>query len=176
MLVVRTQPGMAGVVRRITEELASMADRVNAHSPRWLETVWWRQLADARFLTLVLSVFTVIGLGVALVGVYGVLRFLVTVRTREMGIRKALGATRRNLITLVIGHSLRFAIPGCVVGLVISFAAGPALRSLLFGIKPTDPLTIVTATLLLVAAVVAGAYFPARRASAVDPARSVRAE
>ena len=176
MLVVRTHPGMTGVDRRITEELASMADRVTAHSPRWLETIWWRQLADAKFLTLVLSVFTALGLGVALVGVYGVLRFLVTSRTREMGIRKALGATRLDLIALVIGQALRFAIPGCVAGLVISFAAGPALRSLLFGITPTDPLTMVTATLLLVAAVVAGAYFPARRASAVDPARSVRAE
>jgi predicted permease len=176
MLVVRTHPGMTGVDRRVTEALATMADRVNAHSPRWLETIWWRQLSDARFLTMVLSVFTALGLGVALVGVYGVLRFLVTLRTREMGIRKALGATRFDLISLVIGQALRFAIPGCIAGLVIAFAAGPALRSLLFGVTPTDPLTMVTATLLLVAAVVAGAYFPARRASAVDPARSVRAE
>jgi predicted permease len=176
MLVVRTHPGMTGVDRRITEELASMADRVTAHSPRWLETIWWRQLADARFLTLVLSVFTALGLGVALVGVYGVLRFLVTLRTREMGIRKALGATRLDLITLVIGQALKFAIPGCAAGLVIALAAGPALRSLLFGITPADPLTMVTATLLLMAAVVAGAYFPARRASAVDPARSLRGE
>jgi putative ABC transport system permease protein len=155
MLVVRTHPGMTGVDRRITEELASMADRVTAHSPRWLETIWWRQLADARFLTLVLSVFTAVGLGVALVGVHGVLRFLVTLRSREMGIRKALGATRRDLIGLVIGQALRFAIPGCAAGLVIAFAAGPALRSLLFGITPADPLTMVMATLLLIAAVVA---------------------
>jgi hypothetical protein len=176
MVVVRTEPGFKGADQAITAELARMGDRIAAHSPRRLEDIWWRQLADARFLTMVLSVFTVVGLTVALVGVYGVLRLLVAQRTREMGIRKALGATGFDLVALVVGQALRFAIPGCVVGLLAAAAVGPALRSLLFGITATDPLTLVSATVFLIAAVILSAYLPARRASAVDPALSLRAE
>jgi len=153
-----------------------MRGRINPYGPRRLEEIWWRQLTDARFLTLVLTVFSAVALVVALVGVHGVLRFVVARRTREMGVRKALGATSGDLIALVIRQSFRFVIPGCVVGLAAAAVVGPALRSLLFGITPGDPLTLVAATLLLVAVVVVGAYFPARRAGAVDPAVSLRAE
>lgn len=176
MLVVRTNHGATAVERAIASELSRFGDRLTPHSPRRLEDLWWRQLADARFLTLVLSVFTTLGLAIALVGVYGVLRYLVTQRTREMGIRKALGATRFDLVSLVVGQALRFAAPGCVVGLIAAGAAGSALGALLFGITPTDPLTLAAATALLIAVVVVGAYFPARRASAVDPALSLRAD
>ena len=176
MLFVRARPGVNGVERAVAAELAHMEDRIQTGGPSRLEDVWWRQLADARFLTLVLVTFTVLALGVALVGVHGVLRFSVAQRTREMGIRKALGATRFDLVTLVVGHALRFAVAGCLVGLVAALAAGPALRSLLFGITPTDPLTLVAATALLITAVIVAAYLPARRASAVDPALSLRCE
>ena len=119
---------------------------------------------------------TALPLVVALVGVHGVLRFMVDQRTRELGIRKALGATRRDLLTLVIRQALRFALPGCAIGLAGAIAVGPAVRSLLFGITPSDPQTLLLVTALLLAAVTAGAYFPARRASAVDPALSLRAD
>jgi putative ABC transport system permease protein len=175
-LIVRAHPGAHGVEQAIAAELGRMGTRIKAGSPRRLEDFWWRQLTDARFLTTVLSVFSLLALVVALVGVHGVLRFLVAQRTREIGIRKALGATGFDVVALVVGQALRFALPGCIVGLIAAAAAGPALRSLLFGITPTDPLTLVSATVLLVAAVLVGAYFPARRASAVDPALSLRAE
>ena len=176
MLVVRSQSGVSGIDRAIATELEPMRGRINPYGPRRLEEIWWRQLTDARFLTLVLTVFSAVALVVALVGVHGVLRFVVARRTREMGVRKALGATSGDLIALVIRQSFRFVIPGCVVGLAAAAVVGPALRSLLFGITPGDPLTLVAATLLLVAVVVVGAYFPARRAGAVDPAVSLRAE
>jgi predicted permease len=176
MLVVRPRPGVQGLERVIAGELARLGDRIKPGGPRRLEDLWWRQLTDARFLTTVLSVFSALALAVALVGVHGVLRFLVAQRTRELGIRKALGATPPHLIALVVRQALRFAIPGCLVGLVAAAAAAPALRSLLFGITPTDPLTLAAATALIVVTVLAGAYFPARRASAVDPALSLRAE
>jgi predicted permease len=176
MLVIRPRPGVTGVEQAIAAELARMGDRIKAVGPRRLEDIWWKQLADARFLTAVLAVFSLLALAVALVGVHGVLRFMVAQRTREMGIRKALGATRIDLVALVVGQALRFAVPGCVAGLLAAAAAGPALRSLLFGITPSDPVTLVAATVLLIAAIVIGAYFPARRASAVDPALLLRAE
>jgi putative ABC transport system permease protein len=176
MLVVRAAPGARGVDRAVAAELARMGDRIQTGGPTRLEDVWWRQLADARFLTAVLVIFSVLALAVALVGVHGVLRFSVTQRTREMGIRKALGATGLDLVALVVGHVLRFTAAGCVLGLAAALAAGPTIRSLLFGVTPSDPLTLAAATALLVAAVVLAAYFPARRAGAVDPAISLRCE
>ena len=174
MLVVRPQPGVSGIERAIATELRQMGGRINPYGPRRLEEIWWRQLTDARFLTLVLTVFTAIALTIALVGVHGVLRFVVARRTREMGVRKALGATNRDIVFLILRQALRFALPGCVIGLLAEALMGPALRSLLFGITPSDPLTLVVVTLVLIGAVLGGAYFPARRAGTVDPALSLR--
>jgi predicted lysophospholipase L1 biosynthesis ABC-type transport system permease subunit len=176
LLVVRKRPGATGVEHLLAAELARFGDRIEAETPRPLENIWWRQLSDARFLTLVVSAFSLLALLISLVGVHGVLRFSVAQRTREMGIRKALGATDADLVTLVIGQALRFTLPACLVGLVAAWAAGPAIRSLLFGITPTDPLTMAAAVALLIVAVVGAAYFPARRASTVDPAVSLRCE
>jgi ABC-type antimicrobial peptide transport system permease subunit len=176
LLVVRKRPGATGIEKLLAAELATLGSPIKAGVPRQLEKMWWRQLSDARFLTLVVSVFSLLALAIALVGVHGVLRFSVAQRTREMGIRKALGATDAHIVTLVIGQALRFTLPACLVGLVAAWAGGPAIRSLLFGITPTDPLTMVAAVILLIAAVVAAAYFPARRASTVDPAVSLRCE
>jgi putative ABC transport system permease protein len=124
----------------------------------------------------VLSTFTLLTLFVAVIGVHGVLRFVVLRRTREMGIRKALGATRADIAALVVGQALRFALPGCLAGLAAALAAGPALRSLLFGITPTDPLTLTGATALLILAILVAAFLPAHRASAVDPSLLLRTE
>ena len=176
MLVVRAVPGATGVDRAVAAELARMRGAIDAGGARWLEDIWWRQLADARFLTLVLVTFSVLALAVALVGVHGVLRFSVAQRTREMGIRRALGATHFDLVRLIVGHAVRFAVAGAVVGLAAALVVGPAIGSLLFGITPGDPATLAAATVLLIAAVIVAAYLPARRASAIDPALSLRAE
>jgi putative ABC transport system permease protein len=176
ILIVRERPGAAGVGELAAAELAQMSGRLQAGWPQRLEDVWWQQLTDARFLTQVLVIFSVLALAVALVGVHGVLRFSVEQRMREMGIRKALGATPFDLVALVMGHALRFALAGCIAGLAAALAAGPAIRSLLFGIAPTDPATLAAATALLIVAVIVAAYLPARRANAVDPAISLRCE
>jgi len=176
MLVVRKRPGAMGVGNLVAAELAKFGNRIEAGAPRQLENMWWRQLADARFLTLVVSAFSLLALSIAVVGVHGVLRFSVAQRTREMGIRKALGAADSALVALVVRQALRFTLPACLVGLVAAWAVGPAIRSLLFGVTPTDPLTMAIAVALLIAAVLVAAYFPARRASAVDPSLSLRCE
>ncbi len=176
MLAVGKPPGATGVELHLAAELARVGNRIEAGTPRRLENIWWRQLSDARFLTLVVSAFSLLALVIAMVGVHGVLRFSVAQRTREMSIRKALGATDGGLVRLVIGQALRFTLPACPVGLVVAWATGPAIRSLLFGVAPIDPMRIITAIALLIAVVVAAACFPARRTSAIDPAVSLRCE
>lgn len=176
LVVIKTSPGIEGVERAVAAELSRLGDRITTGPIQRLEDMWWRQLADARFLTLVLSVFTALTVAVALVGVHGVMRFMVNQRTRELGIRKALGATPRQLLTLVIRQALRFALPGCAVGLLGAILIGPAVQSLLFGITSSDPVTLVVTTALLILAIGAGACLPARRAGAVDPALSLRAD
>jgi hypothetical protein len=176
VLAIRTAPGLRGVEEGIAAQLSQVGNRIEAGYPRRLEDYFWRQLADSRFLTLVVSIFTLLTLAVALVGLNGVLRFLVIHRTREMGIRKALGATSADLVKLVAGQALRFAIPGCLIGMLAAAAVGPTIRSLLFGITPTDPFTLAMATVLLLLVVLVAAFFPARRASAVDPSALLRSE
>ena len=176
LLVLRTTPAAAGAEKAVAAELSRFGDRLKAGWPTRLENRFWQQLSDARFLTAVLSVFTLLTLFVAVIGVHGVLRFLVLRRTREMGIRKALGATPTDLATLVVRQALRFALPGCLVGVAAALAVGPTLRSLLFGITPTDPVTLAAATGLLIVAVLVAAFLPARRASAVDPSLLLRIE
>jgi ABC-type antimicrobial peptide transport system permease subunit len=102
--------------------------------------------------------------------------FLVTRRTREIGIRLALGAQVREIMVMVLSQGVKLLIIGAVIGLVASFATGFALQRLLFEIKPVDVLTLVTVTLVVVVASIAASYMPARRATRVDPMVALRVD
>jgi len=110
----------------------------------------------------------------AAVGVYGVMSYSVEQRTQEMGLRMALGASPRDVLTLVTVHGVRLAVVGIVLGAVAAWGLSRVLASALFGVTPTDPLTFGTIAVLLAVAVLA-VYIPARRASRVDPAVALRA-
>jgi putative ABC transport system permease protein len=123
-----------------------------------------------------LSVFAGIGLLLTLVGIYGVISYHVTDNTREIGIRLALGAQRRDVLKLVVGRGLMLALAGIAIGTAGAFGLTRLMESLLFGVKPTDPLTFgVIAGLFGVAALLA-CYIPARRATKVDPMVALRSE
>ncbi len=120
--------------------------------------------------------FSGIALLLATVGIYGVLSYSVTQRTREIGIRMALGAAQRDVIRMVAGNALRLAGAGIAIGLILAFALTRYLGSLLFEVRPTEPLTLAgVGVLLAIIALVAG-WIPARRATRVDPARVLRCE
>jgi len=120
--------------------------------------------------------FGVLGLALACVGLYGLLAYSVVRRTREIGIRMALGAQQRGVQWMVVARALRLLIVGAALGVPAAWVVSRWLQSMLFGLTPTDPSVIAGAVLLLVMAGMLAAYFPARRATRVDPVTALRAE
>ncbi|MGQ0735553.1 MAG: FtsX-like permease family protein [Acidobacteriota bacterium] len=133
-------------------------------------------LARPRFTMFVLASFALAALLLAAVGVYGVIAFAVSLRTREIGVRVALGASYRDVLGLVMGRALRLAASGLAVGIAAALALGPVLEGLLFGVSPTDPTTLVGVAVVLAAVAMLAAYAPARRAARVSPMMALKSE
>jgi len=123
-----------------------------------------------------LSLFGALALVLAAVGLYGVLSYSVAQRTREIGVRVALGASRRNVLGLVVGRAMRLTAIGLGVGLLFAAGVGQLLRSQIFGVSPLDPVTFVVVILLLTAVAFLAAWLPARRAARVDPIVALQSE
>jgi ABC-type lipoprotein release transport system permease subunit len=121
-------------------------------------------------------VFSVVAVALAAIGLYGVMAFHVTSRSREIGIRMALGADRQNVVRLVMGQSMVIVTIGVALGVPLAMAAAAALRSLLYGVQPFAPTPFVIAGLVLVAAGIVAALVPSRNASRVDPIVVIKAE
>jgi putative ABC transport system permease protein len=132
--------------------------------------------AQRRFAMVVFELFAAVALVLAAAGIYGVLAGSVTQRTREFGIRAALGATRQGILTLALGQGLRLAGAGLVLGWAGAFAVARTLRGLLYQITPADPLTLGAVTLILSGVALAASLGPAWRAARVDPAATLKTE
>lgn len=141
-----------------------------------LETRVTKLAAQPRFQSVLVGFFAVAGLAMAVVGLYGVLAFLVAQRRQEIGIRMALGATRSNVLWLVVDKSLRLIMCGVLAGLAAALAASHMLSHLLFGIGPYDPMSYALTTFLLICIGLLAAAIPARSAARVDPAVALRSE
>jgi predicted permease len=133
-------------------------------------------VASQRFATMLLGIFAGIALVLGSVGIYGVMAYLVTERTHEMGIRMALGATRNNVMRLILKYGMQLAIAGLGLGLVAAVGLTRLLSSLLFEVSATDPVTYAVVGLLLVGVAMLACYIPARRATRVDPMVALRYE
>jgi ABC-type antimicrobial peptide transport system permease subunit len=123
---------------------------------------------------MLLGIFGGLGFILALVGVYGVMSYLVSQQTREIGIRMALGAAPNGILRLVIAHGLKLTLAGVAIGLGTSLVLTRFISSLLFGISPTDPLTFADVAIALTLVAVAACWIPARRAMTVDPMIALR--
>ena len=164
----------------LVQPLRSLVARINPDIPlfdvRQMNQRLAAAMATARFNTLLLSLLGGIGLLLAATGIYGVVAYLVTQRTQEIGVRMALGATRASVIRLVLGQVMQPVAIGGAIGLAASFVASRAISNQLFGVSRTDPLTIgVVAATLMIVALVASAL-PARRAATIDPTRALQSE
>jgi putative ABC transport system permease protein len=141
-----------------------------------MEEVVGRAFAPWRFSAIVVSAFGAIALTFAVVGIAALVAFAVTQRTREIGVRVALGAQTRDVVALVAGEGARIALAGLVIGVLAASVLRRSVESMLFGIAPDDPVTFGAVALLLVAVSLLAAYLPARSAARVDPATALRAE
>jgi len=117
-----------------------------------------------------------LALALATIGIYGVMAYLVSQGTREIGIRMALGATQRGILGLVVRQGMALALSGVALGLIAAFALTRLMRSLLFGVNSTDPITFVAIALLLALVALIASYIPAHRAARIDPMISLRCE
>jgi putative ABC transport system permease protein len=160
-------------VRRAIHELAP---RYPVYDMLPLATRAAAATAQARFSAVLLGLFAATALSLAVVGIYGVMSLAVAARTREIGIRIALGADQRRVQRLVVGEGIALVAVGAVIGLAGALVSTRVLQSLLFDLTSTDPLTYTLILALLAVAAMLASWIPARRASRVDPVVALRAE
>ncbi|MGD0124564.1 MAG: ABC transporter permease [Terriglobia bacterium] len=175
-LVLRTAARPQGLVSPVRKAVESIDKNQPLSETTTMEEVIAGSVAPHRFQMMLLGLFALLALVLAAVGVYGVVSYSCSLRVHEFGVRMALGAERRDLLGLVIRQGAKLALIGVSVGLGDALALTRFLSSMLYAIKPTDPLTLAAVSMLLAAVALLASYIPARRATKVDPMVALRYE
>jgi putative ABC transport system permease protein len=175
-LVVSAGGDPAALTSAVKGEVQSMDKDVPLYAVRPMEKLVSESVAQPRFRTLLLTIFAAVALVLAAVGIYGVMSYYVTHRTREIGIRMALGASSKDVMGLVVGQGMALALSGVAVGLVGAFLLTRLMASLLYQVSAGDPATFAVISITLTAVALLASYIPARRATKVDPMVALRYE
>jgi putative ABC transport system permease protein len=175
-LLIRTTGDPAVMAEAIRRETKAAIPSLPPPLIRSMDTLLAESVAQPRLQTGLLSLFATLGLTLAAVGLYGVLAYAVTQRTQEIGIRLALGAQRSQVQSLVIRQGMKLALSGAGIGLVAALGLTRLMRSLLYEVGPSDPVTFVGVTIVLVCVALAACWLPARRAASVEPMVALRTE
>ncbi|RPI19071.1 MAG: FtsX-like permease family protein [Acidobacteria bacterium] len=168
--------GSQGFLTELSEAVWSVNGSLALASVRTMQEVYDKSLARASFALLMLGIAAAVALALGTIGIYGVISYAVSQRTREIGIRLALGAEQRPLRRMFVRSGLALGAIGVGIGLGASVGLMRLMKSLLFGISPLDPITYSAAAVVLVIAVVLASYLPARRIAAVNPVKALKAE
>jgi putative ABC transport system permease protein len=173
---VRAAGGVASIVPSVRTIVQQMDQQASLFYVAPMEQVVASTLSRPRLYAVLLGIFSVMGLGLAVIGIYGVMAYSVAQRTREIGIRVALGARRAQVIALVVRQSAALTLVGIVLGLCGAAMLTRYLEGLLFGVTPLDPVTFAAAAALFTLVALVAAYGPTRRATGVDPLVALRAD
>jgi predicted permease len=176
MIVAHTPSATYGVAQEVRRALAEVDAGLPLFQVRTMNEVVAEQAGEQRFLAELLAVFAALAVVLAAVGIYGVLSYLVSQRSREIGIRMSLGATPAGVLAMTLKQGMRLAVIGFGLGLLGAFAAARIVASVLHEVRPHDPVILVLAPVILAVVVVAACYLPAQRASKVDPMEALRQE
>jgi predicted permease len=175
-VALRGRTGPSAMLSASKKELRNLDPDLPMYYVRTMEQRVNESLARQRFSMLLLGVFASVALALATIGIYGVMAYLVNQGTRELGIRIALGASQRNILSLVVRQGMALAFSGVTIGLAAAFLLTRLMRSLLFGVEATDPITFAGISLLLAMIALLATYIPAQRAARIDPLISLRCE
>jgi predicted permease len=175
-LEVRSHAELGGVMEQVRAVLSDVAPELPVLGAWTLTREIERSLRQEKLLSRLTSSFAVLALLLAAIGLYGMLAYGVSQRTSEIGIRMALGAPRLRVLWMVLRSALSWVGLGVAIGLAVALTTGQALSTLLFGLAPTDPLAILSATSALVLVAAFAAFWPARRAARLDPVQAIRCE
>ena len=175
-LALRTAPDPLSVVSAVRAQVAGPTEDQLIFGVQTMEQIISDSLAERRFTMLLLIIFASTALVLAAVGIYGVMSYAVSRRTHELGVRLALGASRSEILRLVVGEGMVLAAIGTAVGLAAALGLTRLMASLLYGVRPADPATLAAASLLLAGIALLACYIPAWRATKVDPLVALRYE
>jgi putative ABC transport system permease protein len=175
-LAIRAQDVSPGLVEQVKRQIWSLDGQIPVGDVHAMDELLAVSLAQQRFNMLLLGVFAALALILAAVGIYGAMAYAANQRTHEIGIRTALGAQRRDVLWLVMRDGARIALFGIASGIAGALALTHLMASLLFEVKPTDPVTFACVAILLAFVVLVACYIPARRAMRVDPMVALRYE
>jgi putative ABC transport system permease protein len=174
--VVRTMGDPARIASNIPGAIWALDKNLPVTRIRTMEEVRSISLASERMNLLLFGLFAVLSLALATIGIYGVLAYSVAQRTREIGIRLALGAHHKDVLRLVVSQGMRLAVQGILLGLFGAFALTRLMAGMIYGVSATDPVTFLSVAILLGLVAAAACYIPARRAMRVDPMVALRYE
>lgn len=175
-LVVRTTADPAAIAAAVRDVSRSIDPAVVVWRMQWMDDLLDEHLAPRRMSMLLVEGFAAVALGLALLGIYGVMSYAVSQRTQEIGVRMALGAQRGAIHSMVIRDGMRLAVSGLALGAILAVFVTRLARSLLFEVSPTDPIAFVAVAVAVLGVALVACYLPARRAARVDPLVAMRAE
>jgi putative ABC transport system permease protein len=174
--VIKSRLEPAGLTAAVRSQVAEFDPSQPIYNIRTMEQIRDESVATEKLNLTLLILFASVALVLALVGIYGVMSYAVTQRTREIGIRVALGAKSADVLRLVVGQGMLLAGAGVAIGLAMAYGLTRLMSALLFSVKPTDPPTFAAVTVLLVMVALVACWIPARRATKVDPLVTLRHE
>jgi ABC-type antimicrobial peptide transport system permease subunit len=175
-VVVRFSGDPSAMMTALRNEVHRLNPALAVAQVQLMDRIVAESVAAPRMEFVLVGLFGALAIVLAAIGIYGVIAYTVSQRTAEFGLRMALGAQRSDLMRLILGQGARLAVPGVVAGILLALSLGQAMKSLVYGVRPNDPVTFAAVAGMVLVVALAASYLPARRTAKTDPMHALRAE